>query len=431
MDVSPQSQHFLNDLLREYDHAIATLSQGDPSPRAILNVLLARDGIQAKLEETLVTADDLLRLADLDARLRQHSEQIRATEALPSWHHLYRPPASAWWWYPPDPEPTPAASRYDWLWNSLSIIFLTVSASLILNTASRFWSSGIASAGTLAVATQSVLTLIAGKGALTASGRQGWETFLKQRQVPEHHWQEWSCGAAGGVFLVVASIHGAMPWFATQYNDWGWHHFEARRLGSARQDLQTALSLRPDYAEAHFHLALVYEDLQDREAAKAEYQFVVASDPQTMPLEVWLSAHNNLARLHILSDQDAAAAPLIIQAMDRLDMTQAESDAALANVTYTLLKNLGWVRLAQQRYAEARAELERAIEFDQAVLQQTFADNAAVAKNRAAAYCLLAQVHDAQQQTDLADAAWDKCLRYANRGNPDEDAWIGLYEHRR
>lgn len=309
-------------------------------------------------------------------------------------------------------------------------MFLAASTSLILNTAARFWGGGVASAGTLVIVAQSLLTVVAGKGALTDSGREGWERFLKQRNIPEEIWQQRSCAAAGGVLLIVGGLHAALPWFATGYNHWGWQHFEARRLGSAQQDFRTALALRPDYGAARYHLGLVYEDLQEAERAKAEYQFVVASDPDQVPLDVWLGAHNNLARLHILSDKYDQASPLLIQAMDGIDLERAKTERDIADVNYNVLKNLGWVRLRQSRYGEATDELERAIEFDRDVLQTVFADDDNIEKNRAAAHCLLAQVHDAQEARELADAEWARCTRNANRGNPDEDVWLGVYEQR-
>ena len=87
------------------------------------------------------------------------------------------------------------------------------------------------------------------------------------------------------------------------------------------------------------------------------------------------------------------------------------------------------MRFNQQRYDEARTNLEEAIRFEQDVLQTaSFQEN--VSANRAAAHCLLAQVADAQGQTVPANDAWEQCLQKADSGNPDEDAWVGVYERR-
>lgn len=429
MDLADQPEHSLSAWLSRYEQAIAALSQPADSPQAVLAALLCRDRVEATLQAQGPTVDELVILDDLDAQFRAVVGQGREAEALDRWRSLYKPEPTAWWWYPepvaaPPPPPT-------WLWKSLSLIFLAASASLILNTAARFWGGGVASAGTWVIATQSILTLVVGRGALTESGREGWERFLRQRQVPEVLWPQRSCAAAGGVLLIVGGLHAALPWFATGYNAWGMQHHEDGRLGSAQRDLQTALSLRPDYGEAQFNLGLVHEDLQAVEPAKAAYQFVVARDPEDVPLVVWLRAHNNLARLHILSGAYDRAVPLLIKAMSlELAPGLVETDPALAEVNYTLLKNLGWARLAQGRYREAEIELERANEFDQLFLQPMAAQDGQGSPPRAAAYCLLAQVYDAQGELTWADEAWASCLRYADPGQPDEDNWIGVYEQR-
>lgn len=423
----------LSELLNQYESGLGGLVRAPSvSETQVLEVLLTRDSIQSALRDCLPDAADLRRLDTLDVQLKKAEGRIQSIQNLQRWRSLKTPDGSfepsAWWWpIPPKPKPT-----RDWLWGAASVIFLSVSASLILNTASRFWSGGIASAGTLAVVSQTVLTLIAGKGALTQSGRQGWEDFLKQRDIPQQHWQRWSCVAAGGVFLVVGGIHQSLPRVAISYNDAGWAHYQAKQLGSALHDFQTALSLRPDYLEAQFNSGLVYEDLQQYDLAQASYQLVVSSDAETMPLEVWLSAHNNLARLHLLAGNEREAAPLLTKAMGRLDVDVVEEDTAIAEVNYSLLKNLGWVRLNQERYLEAQTQLEDAIDFDKTVLQvlANRKSDGSVTPGRAAAYCLLAQVADAQKQAAKAEAAWEECRVRANFGNADEDAWIGVYELR-
>ena len=356
-----------SELLARYQRAIDSIANNPTvSEKQVLEALLARDAIQAALSAASLNPKDLLQLEQLDTRLTSFETLIQSIQDLERWRQFFNPDQEAWWWPVP---PQGGWARQDWLWSGLSVVFLSASASLILNTAARFWSGGIASAGTLAVVGQSVLALIAGQGALTESGRQAWESFLKQRHIPERYWHEWSCAAAGGVFLVVAGIHQSLPWVATWYNDWGWRHYEARQLVSALENYQTALSLQPDYPEAQFHSGLVYEDLQQYELAKASYQFVVEGNPDGAALEIWLSAHNNLARLYLLEGNDRDAASLLMQAINEVDADLVETDAAIAEVNYNLQKNLGWVRLNQHRYREAQTWLEEAIFFDREVLQ--------------------------------------------------------------
>lgn len=390
--------------------------------KTVLEVLLARDALEKAAADYSPTAADLLLLQELDENLKRHEETIAAHgKELEAWCDR------TWWWPdPPPPPPRPWLSRQDWLWSAGSLIFLSASASLVLNTAARFWGGGIATAGTLPIVTQTVLTLIAGQGALTESGRQAWRSFLKKRGIDEAYYQEWSCAGALAVFGLTAAVHSSLPWLATVYNTKGYDYYAKGQLASALDNYQTALSLRPDYPTAHFHSGLVYEDLQQYDQARDQYQTVVQSDPEAVPLEVWLSAHNNLARLYLLADNARVAAPLLIGAQQAVDAERSETEADIAEVNYSLLKNLGWVRLKQERYGEARTSLEEAIRFDDEVLQNL----AGASRDRAAAYCLLAQVEDGEGNVDAADALWQDCLDRANLGDPDEDAWVGIYERR-
>ena len=408
--------------LDRYSRAIAALEESpQPQVAQLLEVLLARDAIAAALKlKSNLSGDDLIQLATLDSQLKAEADRFgELTANLERWRSLAEPEEDAWWWPQPKPTELPRWAQLTWLWNGLSIVFLTVSASLILNTASRFWGGGVASAGTLVVVGQSVLTLIAGRGALTQAGRQAWGDFLKLRQVSDHQKQIWGTVGAGSVLLLTSGIHASLPWMATGYNRWGEHHYAARRLGNALRDYQTALSLRPDYAIAHFNLGLAYEDLQQTQQAKVEYQAVVQSNPDQTSLEVWLGAHNNLSRLHLLTGNDVLASSLLIQAIDRLPENLVDTSPELAALNYALHKNLGWVRLEQGRYRDAQTRLEFAIAAD-----------SEVDVKQAAAHCLLAQVLDAQNQPTAAEAEWGLCLTWANPGNPDEDDWIGIYERR-
>jgi tetratricopeptide (TPR) repeat protein len=272
---------------------------------------------------------------------------------------------------------------------------------------------------------QSALTLIVGKGALTQSGREGWERFLKSRGIAEHHWQEWSCAAAGGALLVVGGLHASLPTIAIAYTNRGETHYLANRLASALGNYQVALNLRPDYPEAHYNLGLVYEDLQKEDEAIASYRFVVEQDPESVDPLTWLKANNNLARLYILQDDTRNAVPLLIQSLQAITPEQVEAEVDFAKIQYSLLKNWGWARFEQERYAEAEAQLDEAIQ----LLQNTIPPDGNL-RNRGSSYCLMAQVLDAQDRAEDADRLWETCLAEANLGNPDEDTWIGVYEQR-
>jgi uncharacterized protein HemY len=112
--------------------------------------------------------------------------------------------------------------------------------------------------------------------------------------------------------------------------------------------------------------------------------------------------------LYIRDRKYAEAVSLLLSRLNYIPENSPE-------VRYAFLKNLGWARLKQQRYAEAETHLRDAIELNQ---------------TSASAHCLLAQVLEKQDAKKSALPVWETCLGYADGRNPDEDAWMDLARQR-
>ncbi len=78
---------------------------------------------------------------------------------------------------------------------------------------------------------------------------------------------------------------------------------------------------------------------------------------------------------------------------------------------YTMLTYLGWTLLNQERYGEAKDQLQHAI---------------TLTNQQPSAHCLLAQVLEKSKEQQGVDAEWEQCLGYGNQDNPDEYNWIAL-----
>lgn len=182
------------------------------------------------------------------------------------------------------------------------------------------------------------------------------------------------------------------------YNDRGVENYLNYQLPEAVSDLSKSLQLDPNFAETHYNLGLIYEDLQDFDRAGSEYRLAM--------LGGLAAAYNNLARLHILNEDYAAAVDLLFKGL-KLAEYEAEN--------YALRKNLGWARLGQGRYAEAKAELMIAIDLD---------------GKKASAYGLLAQALEELGEKTEALLAWENCLKYASSYQRDEDTLIDLARQR-
>lgn len=138
--------------------------------------------------------------------------------------------------------------------------------------------------------------------------------------------------------------------------------------------------LNPNTWEGHYGLGSFYDDRTEYELAEIQYKLAIQNsngDPQPL---------NNLARLkNITGDYNAAVA----LALEGLQKTKDPESQA------TLYKNLGWAKLGQKKYSEAKEYLEKAIKLD---------------SKRTDAYCLLAQVHEMKGEINHARISWEVCL---------------------
>ena len=389
----------LHQAIERYREALTALEIAEPQPSAdqILAVFKARDAIQTIVtDRSQDSIHELIELVQLDSRLKQQSERIAQAIKLADWRASFQPLSQAWWWFmeaPPNPW-----NQFDWLWTALTILCLTISLGLVADISSRFLSGGPDTWAALAVVGQSVLTLLAAGGALTLAGQEAIKRILFSLKVPVQFWHEAKFIAAILLLGALVVLRTSLPDVAVWYNNHGLQNYNAGRLTSAQFDYQRAIKLNPDYVEAHYNLALLYEDLQQIDKARGEYLTAVQGSLD--------AAYNNLGRLYILDENYAAAVPLLKRG---LLLTNDHE------VQYDLHKNLGWARLGQARYDEAIAELEAAI---------------TLAPDQAPAHCLRAQALENQSNTAEAMAEWEICLKFADPSRPDEDAWIGLARQR-
>ena len=400
----------LEKALRQYKTAIAQLpsppedkvnqSTSQLSPEEvkalepkIMAVLKARDRIQMLLdsasetekeEADLLSADLWLQLATLDEELLKRETLIGGHPNLDSWCKRFNPPNSAWWWYLE--KPIDLRDRLDWLWNGLTVAALTGNLALVTDIASRFLTGAPGVWSAFAAITPGILTLFASGGALTAVGQQTVEKVLSHLKLKGYHWSEAKLAFSGGLLLGLMGFHAALPAVATLYNRTGKELYAAGKLSSAQTNFERALSLHPDYPDAHFHLGIIQEDLQKPEEAEQSYRKALEAG--------YLPAYNNLSRLYILQEEPHKAVQLLNRALFNFNPDQEEPELG-----YALNKNMGWARLEQARYPEAEAYLKKAITLN---------------IDRAEAYCLMGKLLEQQGDPEAAVAYWEDCLNNAN-----------------
>jgi len=399
----------LEQAIQRYEAAITHLKTDPPkelSSAEVLDTLTARDEVQAALEDTTQTSGASLNaINQLDSVLKDNAGAIakarETAERSAGWQTSFNPNEKAWWWFLTPPEPKRWSDGLDWFWNAASVTCLTISLALVGDISTRFLIGGPDTFGALAVSVQSVLTLLTAGGALTKAGQEAGKRFLSGTNCPERNWQE--VGAIGSLALTsgLIALRLSLPQIANLYTHWGLSNYREGDLGSAEEQFKRALQLNPDDNEAHLWLGSLYEDLQNVDAARTQYQFAIEGGNFT--------AVNNLARQQILKGKYPEAAALLLKALD--DEKKKPIDA---ETKHAILKNLGWTRLKQNDYAGAEAYLSDAID-----LQKT----AKLSRNTASPHCLLAQAREAQGDKKEALLEWEACNQDANSLNSDEDGW--------
>ena len=404
------------DAIAAYKEALKALETANPpSSKDALNLLLRRDEIQTWLSDPAQKRQGvLLEIAQLDQRLREQAQSIASILELDALRASHNPPQTAWWWH--FPQPTHRWNELDWLWKFFTLMALTASVSLITDIAARFLSGGLDTLGAFAIITPSLLTVLTSRIAFTKTGtaeiekllariEQSLKPLLERIKLPQHFHQEASFSLSMLLLLGLISFYNFLPQIAVFYKNQGDRLFfesSPPQLASALTSYQQALALYPDYLEPHYRLGQIYETLHKYELARNEYEIAGQGG---YPL-----AYNNLGRLLILQEKYASAVQLLILGLNANGSSKWENDTQAEN-GYLLLKNLGWARLRQGRYPEARNHLLKAVELD---------------SDRAPAYCLLAEVYDAENQSAEALPRWKQCLDRASHFNLDEDEWIHL-----
>jgi tetratricopeptide (TPR) repeat protein len=400
----------LHNYLHTYEQAIATLETTPaPTPEQILTVLQARDQIQAHVAD--LDAAALLKLEDCDRRLKSQQTILIQTLAQTQTRQILQPPETAWWWHLQPAPPHPWLNQPEWIWNIITLVALTTSGALAANLWSYFLAGGLNAIGTGGIVFNSIVTLITGGSALTQFRQTARDDLYTRLKFPKWSWQPISSSSAIALMLMLVGIRTALPQLATYYKQNGEQNYLAGQFDAALKDYQQAIALRPDYADARYDLAILYEDLDKPDAAIAEYQLAIQTSAHSQNPITELKANNNLGRLYLLKGDTNSAFPPLERAANLIKINQLQTNPDHRTAYYSALKNMGWLRLLQKRSIEAEALLQLAIE---------------LSPDRAAAHCLQAQALEAQKQNQAALKQWETCLQFARRNVKEEDQWIGL-----
>ncbi|WP_016951065.1 LuxR C-terminal-related transcriptional regulator [Anabaena sp. PCC 7108] len=190
---------------------------------------------------------------------------------------------------------------------------------------------------------------------------------------------------------------------AKSLNEIGHKNYLNYDFPSAVAYLELAVIFNPSYAFAHYNLGAAYEKLDNFNNAFYHYQIAIKYNNRAADAAV-----NNLARLEIIRGNSADAVEIIEPILSRVK----DSTVKLA-----LHKNLGWAYFQQDNYEQAKQHLLICLELE---------------NEYAPAYCLLAQVQEAEGDKQSSLASWSNFLKYYSHDEqikkalwklPELEAW--------
>jgi Tfp pilus assembly protein PilF len=376
---------------------------------AVGRMLLARDLVARLLsagsEMTSPPApEELGRLVDLDIRLRAQAGKIVrrvGRERFADWRRALPCPEAAWWWSLEEVASS-QRSHMNSAISAASWVLIAVALSFIIEITRRFLSGGTDLASTII---QGLLGFVVGGtifqwarqladgGSPQATGKKGLFASNTSRLI-----------TVAVLIIIAVAMEYARPRVARIYSDRGATLYKGGQVTAAIQNYQRAINLDPSYAQAHYNIGSAYEDVLDYEKAMGEYRNAILADSE------FYAPYNNLARLYILKSNDYAGA---LKLLDKALSMKIEGDEqARAIFMYALYKNRGWADLGLKNYSEAKDDLQHA--------QRFLGDDAE-------AYCLLAQVSEAQKDKASAEENWKACGEFASRQRGRIDpTWVGL-----
>lgn len=384
----------------------------DVFTRAVGKALLARERVGRLLgedgEKQLPPCpEELEQVALLDRQLKSNAARLVAVvgrEKFADWREAVRPAEGAWWWSLEDRAPQ-RRSNVDTTLSYLSWILIAVVLSFILEIVRRFISGGADLPSTVI---QGLLALFAGgtvvqwakqfvEGGQRGTGTGGLLSTHKARFA-----------AIVILVLIAALMEWARPRVARAYNDWGESLYREGQLTAAIQKYQRATSLEPLHAVAHYNTGNAYEDALDYERAMTEYKSAILADHE------FYAPYNNLARLYIVQRSDHSSA---LKLLDRaLSLTIKGEQEVRDLVQSAMYKNRGWANLGLKNYSAAKDDLQQALRLN---------------GEGAEAYCLLAQVLEAQNDKSEVAENWRACLELgAQQKGAIEPSWVGLAQEK-
>lgn len=267
-------------LLETYAEALDMLGSDtqSSSPR-VLRILRSRDQIQASIAAMSHLDDELWeKLADLDLELKHKSGLIHEDRRFRQLRQSFEPPESAWWWHLDPPPQTQAKSerpnwdKFDWAWNTGTVICLVLATSFMTQTAQAFSSEGFDLIGTISTISQGAGLVFVAGGALTDKGRHAVSKILNSFRIPAWLHAEVTFGASLLLLLVALGVNLNFHRVGELYFGRAQDHEEKGEFIQALDNYDRALEFAPDNLKFQIAKGFLHEKLGNFEDALDAYE---------------------------------------------------------------------------------------------------------------------------------------------------------------
>jgi len=376
MSTTETTTDQIEEKIQVYASALAAIAENDTSTQDlneenILSILLARDQLQNLLTQNYVpSSTQALAIADLDDRLLHHRDGLLRAIKLGRLHKALRPSEDHWWWFISQPEPIihiVPENQFDWIFNSLSLLFLAGFASLTSQIIPMVFSDGLGMFESVGLMGPGALLTIIGTNIKGGENRDKFMRNMEKIGVPQRFCSEITCLLAASLFGVAYIARQALPsYYFNQLVREGVQLYKVSRLIPAGEKFKATLKL-PDsdpkeVAKVWSYLGLIEESIgHNTDAIEAYERAILLGDKQAL---------NNIARVYIAKEDLLTAETYLKLGLQRATQSQDAKDPLYQ---YQLYRNLGWVYLETKRYKEAETVLETAREFsNQYLLNQEF-----------------------------------------------------------
>ncbi len=412
----------LRRLIEQYENKLQALEDRTSfSSDTVLSLLLLRDEIQKTVHNTEAISPLIVqKISYFDQQLQQYQDEIVTLNDYDQWVRSIQPQDDAWWWQWQLPHKTTKWKTFlDWLINILILIFSGFSISLIIDSVPRILSGGLDQFSVLTILIPSFVALVT-TGKLTPIGEEFLNSLFANSQRKK-------------IFIFVLSlllvisliiIHKNYNQLSNYFNEQGKNYYENNKLDKALSNYNRAIAFNPDNGEAHYNLGILYEDLQELDQAKTEYKIAGKQGN----LLVRLQAYNNLGRIYLINNKYQDAIFPLLEAYNELDENKVNSDVDFQKAKYMIYTNLAWTNLGLKNYKQAKSLLLGAINIYEEYLDKLdqSKDQEKHYKRKGKAYCLFAQVAEAQNNKTEALKYWSDCIDYGNNRYPEEYIWVNV-----